>query len=145
MKPAGSSLYGRRWQQSPHTLQECAFSSEYQKRDETVPKHWLLRGWPMLAAAVAPMSLVIQMPRPLPGPAEPESTFQPDLQTAHTYSKGSRSGQLLGLALMVLGCHDWEFCKRVSLISAWLQDGCYSSSHQTMFQGERRKKENELN
>lgn len=40
----------------------------------------------MLAAPEAPVSLVIQMPRPLPGPAEPESTFQTDLQTAHTYS-----------------------------------------------------------
>ena len=60
----------------------------------------------MLAAPVAPVSLVIQMPRPLPGPAEPESTIQPGLHRAQTYSKGSRNGQLLGLALVVLGCHN---------------------------------------
>lgn len=132
MKPAGSSPYGRRWQQSPHTMEECAFSCEYQKRDGTAPKPWLLRVWPTLAAPVAPMSLVIQMPRPLPGPAETESTIQPDLQRAQTYSKGSRSGQLLGLALMVLGCHNWDFCNRMSLISTWLQNGYCCSNHQTV-------------
>ena len=43
----------------------------------------------MLAAPVAPVSLVIQMPRPLPGPAEPESTIQPGLQTYRDLEMGS--------------------------------------------------------